>query len=622
VRLAGPCYLAHHPQEGRIPRWRNCPLLAELSGKFITDNYTFGLAGKTPVCDAWDRLPQPNFSMNGFPPSGRVGGSLSRPCLSSIQERGTMSRTALGCLVALVLLSATTPVWAAPPDRDAAAVAAAIDREIDKRLADAGIPASPRADDAEFLRRVTLDITGRIPTLDRTIAFLDSKAADKRRKLIDELLASKEYGQHLGTLWRNLLAPPGNPVKGKAPPDRFSPWLAEQFNRNRGWDDLVRELLTVEGDAQKMPQSAFIMTNSESFRPQANLLAASTTRLFLGVRLGCAECHDHPFAAWKQTDFWGAAAFFGRLRNTGKKGPPYILTETPDPQPPGKDDPVRIHTAPGGIVIPASAGKASGQTVKARFLGGPAPELDEEKPFRPAFADWVVARDNPFFARAFVNRTWAQFFGRGFVQPVDDFREDNAASHPALLKLLVDEFRDAAYDCKHLIRCLCNSQAYQRTSRPTAGNEKDAELWSHMVVKVLSAEAFYDSLSVVTAIDKSSPVKGRPVSFEARDDFVQFFRPQGESEETGIRQGIPQFLKRLNSEAFNQGAPLIDRLLYAKASREQVIEKLYLATLTRRPRAEEVALLTEYLDRRTSEEKGYAGVLWILLSSGEFVLNH
>ena len=525
---------------------------------------------------------------------------------------------------ALILAGAglTSSLLAAP--RDPAPAAASIDREIDKRLAEAKLPASPIADDSEFLRRVVLDITGRIPTLEKTIAFLDSKDPDKRRKLIDELLAGKEYGQHHAAVWRNLLAPPGDPVKGKAPPDRFSPWLAEQFNRDRSWDQIVTDLLTTEGDIQKVPESGFVMANTENFHPQANRLAASSARMFLGLRLGCAECHDHPFAAWKQTDFWNMAAFFGRLRNTGKKGPPFILTEDPDLQPPHKDDPEKIKAAPGGgIVLPLSTGKSSGKIVQARLLGGEEMKLDDDKPFRPIFTAWLTAKENPYFAPAYVNRVWSQFFGRGFVNPVDDFREGNAASHPELLKLLADEFRASGHDCKHLIRCICNSQAYQRTSQPLPENERDCGLFSHMAVKILSAEAFYDSLATLNAIFKNGTAQPNADKLEPRNDFAQFFRPQGESDdENQFRQGIPQFLKRLNGATFNQGSPLIDRLLRAGADRSKIIEGLYLATLSRKPSPDEIELMSKYLDRRSSAEKGYAGVLWILVSSGEFALNH
>jgi len=546
-----------------------------------------------------------------------------------------LKRTLAG-LPAVVVLFSISPML--PPQRaqggEVTAVAAAIDRAVDKRLAEARIPASPQADAAEFLRRVSLDIIGRIPTLERAVAFLESKDPDKRSRLIDDLLASREYAQHFATLWRNRIAPPNpvNPAKGKGGTDRFGPWLAEQFQRNRGWDQIVTDLVTAEGDIQKVPQTSFLMANSENFRPQPNMVAAATTRLFLGVRLSCAECHDHPFASWRQADFWGTAAFFSRLRNSSRKGPPFILTEQtdPNPMPPAQGEPARIQQAPGGaIVIPEVAGKSAGKVVKARFLGGKEFEL-AEGPMRPTFAAWLTSAENPFFAPAYVNRLWGQLLGRGFVNPVDDFRDDTPPSHPDLLKLLAGEFRASGYDCQHLIRCICNSKTYQRTSRPLPGNESDRELFSRMAVKTLSPEAFCDSLAALQAVNKSGVPVGKPnagkesiPTLEGREELVAFFRSQGETtDEAGVNLGIPQFLRRLNGEAFNRGTPLIDRLVRTGASPQQAIESLYLAVLTRRPTAEEAALMSAYLSRRPSPAEGYSGVLWILLNSGEFVLNH
>jgi hypothetical protein len=526
-----------------------------------------------------------------------------------------------------------------PPvgDRDPGPVAAAIDREIEKRLAEAKIAASPAADDAEFLRRVYLDLVGRIPTAEKAVAFLDSKDPDKRARLIDELLASPDYGQHFAEVWRNRLAP-RDPANGKAMRDTLTPWLAEQFNRNRGWGEIVHDLLTAEGDINQNPQIGFLLANSEGSQPQADLLAGSAARLFLGVQLQCAQCHDHPFAPWKQADFWGTAAFFSRLRNSGEKGRPMTLSEvmTIDARPAGKKDAGRsLAAAPGAaIVVPESAGTNGGQVVKARFLGGAEAALDDEKPFRPAFAAWVTAKDNPYFARAAVNRLWTHLFGRGLVNPVDNLHANNPASHPALLTQLADEFTASGHDLKHLIRCLCNSKAYQRTSRPLPENETDEPLFSRMAVKVMSPEAFYDSLTVVLGgqggpskpggkVVPPTPVGGKGLSLEPRQQFVNFFSTPSDGDAAGtFSHGIPQFLRRMNAEPFNRGAPVIDQLIKSGADRDQVIERLYLATLTRRPSAKEVELMTTYLGRRSDTAQGYAGVLWILLNSSEFVLNH
>lgn len=513
------------------------------------------------------------------------------------------------------------------PPRDVAAIATAIDREIDQRLAGAKVPASPLADDAEFLRRVYLDLMGHIPSLERTKSFLDSSEPDKRRKLIDELIASPEFGRHMADVWKPRIAP-RDISNTKPQPDAFSPWLAEQFNRNRGWDRLAYDLLTAEGELKNNPQTAFIMANAESFQPQPNLLAAAASRVFLGVQLQCAECHNHPFTTWKQADFWGMAAFFGRVRN-GVKTKPAGISEEPDPNAPDvKNGGVaRPEVKPdGSIVIPGTGGnKGAGKVVPAKFLGGEPLTLDD-KTLRPRFAAWVIAPENRYFANAFVNRTWAQMFGRGLVNPVDNFHDDNPPSHPALLKLLADEFRASNHDIKHLVRCLCNSQAYQRTSKFLPENGKDAELFSHMSVKGMSPEMLYDSLAIVLGPEKMAgapkPGTGKGPPLSSRDEFVHFFRGPGDADSSECNQGIPQFLRRMNTEMFNEGAPLIDRLVKARATPVQVVETLYLATLSRRPTEEETKLMSAYLAKRERPEQGHAGVLWILLNSGEFVLNH
>jgi ferric-dicitrate binding protein FerR (iron transport regulator) len=522
------------------------------------------------------------------------------------------------------------------PARDPMPLAVTIDRAVDERLHEARVPPSPRSDDAEFLRRVTIDIIGQIPSYERTIAFLSDTHPGKRRELIEELLASSDYGRHFGGVWRNLMAPREVGKGGKAPPvDHFSPWLAKQFNEGRGWNEIVYDLLTVDGDVSQKPQTGFIMANAENFHPQADRLAASAARLFLGVQLQCAQCHNHPFTAWTQADFWATAAFFSRLRNTGKKGPPFVLTETADIEPAPHAKNGTVGPPPmlpaGAVVIPTSAGKGAGNVVRARFLGGSEPALNEEGPYRPAFAAWVTAPSNPYFANAAVNRLWAHFFGRGLVNPVDNFHSGNLPSHPALLELLANELTISGGDFKHLIRGLCNSQAYQRTSRPLTANEADRQLFSHMAMKVMGPEVFFDSLVNALGTGPGFATKGGKArsgkkslpSLGSREQFVQFFTSQsdaGESDESS--HGIPQFLKLMNAEPFNRGAPIVDALVRSQLSGEQAIQELYLSVLSRRPTADEVRLLSDYLSKRTDARSGYAGALWILINSSEFAMNH
>jgi hypothetical protein len=516
------------------------------------------------------------------------------------------------------------PKEPAKPPRDPVPTAAIIDTEVDKQLAAEKIPASPQADDAEFLRRVTLDLTGRIPTYQQTVAFLDSKDPDKRRKLVDELLESPAYSEHFATVWRNLIVGRGPVVGGKGGGngnDPFRSWLAEQFNDNRGWNALVTDLLTAEGNPRDNPATTFLLVNGENNQPQPNRVTGAAAGLFWGVNLRCAECHNHPFARWNQSDFWGTAAFFGKLQNGGGKGGPQNLTEAVGDAGlvKGKGQAARPALRGTAIVIPAGTGKVSGQAIKARFLGGDEPALDEKEPFRPRFAAWATAADNPYFARAAVNRMWAHFFGRGLVNPLDGFDETNPPSHPDLLDKLAREFASSGFDLKHLARCITASKTYQRGHCPVPGNESDTAGFSHMAVKALTPEVLFDSLAIATT--------GRPERPEAREPFVRLFRVDDEASPTEYIQGIPQMLRLMNapvSGSFKggRGASVVDQLASSRTSHAEAVTTLYLTALSRRPTADEVKLMEGYLSKRKDNREGYRGVLWILLNSSEFALNH
>ncbi|MBL8792355.1 MAG: DUF1553 domain-containing protein [Planctomycetia bacterium] len=510
--------------------------------------------------------------------------------------------------------------------RQPAAVAALIDREIDKQLAEAKIPASPPADDAEFLRRACLDITGRLPAPEKVIAFLDSQEPDKRRRLLDDLLNSSDYGQHFATLWRDRVAP-GMTLDANLK-NGLQQWLAGRFNENAGWDRVVAELLTAEAG----PPTAFVLAQSDNNQLQPNLLASATARLFLGVQLQCAECHHHPFSDWKQADFWGLAAFFGRVKRqpAQAKGAPGGLTEAavatdkkgPPPMPPGNF-----------IVLPPTAGKGAGKRVPAKFLGADAPDLPGEGAIRPKLAAWLTATENPFFAEAAVNRLWAHFFGRGLVDPVDDFSDTNPPSHPELLRELAAEFRASGFDLKHLARCITASRAYQRTSRPLPENQKDKTLVSRPAVKVFTPEMHYDALTAALGLPALKIDPGKAISAEGRsvktagsprDSFAAFFRTQdSDAGPTDYTHGIPQALSLMNDPEFNRGTyPAVEQLVKANLPPEKALEALYLRTLSRRPTEVESKLLRAYLARQPDAAKGYAGVLWILVNAQEFVLNH
>lgn len=507
-----------------------------------------------------------------------------------------------------------------------------IDAEIARQLQAKKIPASPGADDAEFLRRVYLDLTGQIPPYEKAVEFLDSKDPQRRAKLIDELLASPDFGRHFAGQWSQLIL--GSEINAGSR-EQFRTWLADQLNKGVTWDRIVREVLTGEGEPKQNPATVFTLAQTDNNKIQPNLLAATTTRYFLGVQLQCAECHNHPFTGWKQQEFWGIAAFFARVKNVpaNKNNLAAGITETTAvvDKKENKKTP-----EPGGakITIPGTAGKAAGQIIKAKFLEAEEPAIDAEKSFRPSLAKWVTARDNKFFARAAANRVWAQLFGRGLVNPVDDMHADNEATHPELLRFLAEEFKASGCDMKHLMRCVCNSETYQRSSRTVAGNKDDRDAFSHMASKVMSPETLYSALTRALGVKDLDVSTGKTATTgiggaakagatNKRDRFLAFFKTQdADTVATDFTHGIPQALNLMNDPQFNRGGPVVDQIVKEKLSGEQAVERLFLTVLSRRPTQVESQRLVRFVAAQQEHARGYAGVLWILVNTPEFILVH
>ncbi|MCI0379858.1 MAG: DUF1549 and DUF1553 domain-containing protein [Gemmataceae bacterium] len=514
-----------------------------------------------------------------------------------------------------------------------AVVANAIDREIQRVLDAEGIRASGPADDAEFLRRAYVDIIGKIPTPEKVIDFLESKDDEKRTKLIEELLATRDYGLHFADLWCDRINVKDMPIYREP----FIAWMSESLNQGRGWDEVVLDLLTAEGQfnfstrgkrlASTDPQALFLLLNTEEGAgkgPNPAWLAAESGRLFLGVQLQCAECHNHPFTeSWKQTDFWGMAAFFSRLRTEKASQGGLQWKETP-----------ATTDKPLSVVIPPTALKNIGKTVPARLLGKTTDyQPGEQQLLRHELARWMTAAENPYFAKAAVNRMWAHFFGRGLVNPVDDLHDDNPASHPAILDLLAAEFKNSGFDQKHLIRCICQSQAYQRTSVPQKDNDDNHDKYCHMAVKVMGPGVFYDCLKIATGFGELKvglPERKTKLTvitqFTPREVFVDFFRAAQGEEANPLENthGIPQALKLMNAAQLSTVSPVVQRLTASGMDRAQTIEQLYLTAFARRPSAAESKLIADFLARRNDATlaQGYAAVLWTLINSAEFVSNH
>ncbi len=512
-----------------------------------------------------------------------------------------MGRLLRVLVAAFLVIAATPPCPAAEPD--STALADLIDRHIDAGLKAKRIAPAAPADDAEFLRRVTLDLHGVIPSAEQARAFLADTRKDRSARLVDALLADPRYGEHLADVWQGyLMSPLADDRTGRG--DRLRKWLAEQFN-TKPWDRITTDLLTASGKMEDNPAVVYLI---ESRLPRTVPdLTDLTTRYFLGVRLSCAQCHDHPFTDWKQQEFWGMAAFFTQVQTPGRSKQVY--------QDGIKDNPALTldtlkATAPDGF-----------QSRPPTFLGGEQPKAQKGTTNRASLAAWMTSSKNPYFAKAMANRTWWRLFGRGLVNPVDDMHSANRSSHPELLDLLATRFADSGFDHKFLTRAIVLSRAYQRTSRPADATADQAELFGRMPVKVLTAGQLYDSLVAVlgTPVRKSGGAQADP-----RWEFVQFFADDGDPNLTDYRRGIPHLLRQMNADQFagRSVAMLAAKLTKSGRSADDVATDLFLTVLSRKPTADEVKLFRAHETKAGSLEKATEELAWALLLTSEFTLNH
>jgi len=494
---------------------------------------------------------------------------------------------------------------------DAASLTKLIDQEINKRIKIEGVTTTGLCDDSEFIRRAYLDIVGVIPTADKVTAFLSSKETDKRTKLIDELLADPRFGKYLAEMWAIHLVPreSNNRALQQKPLEN---WLADNFNKNTPLNKTVYDLVTATGEVDKAPAGLYFVAN-----PTVDKITDNVTRMFLGVQLQCAQCHNHPFTDWKQTEYWAMAAFFvktklnGNPQQAAKKG--IILTVS--------EGPAKKAGKKGGL-------PESYKNVPAKFLQGETPKMDASGPARPTLGKWMTSADNKFFARAMVNRFWYQSFGRGLVNPVDDMHDDNAASHPELLATLTEQFKLHDFDTKYLLRAICNSETYQRSSVSTAdAGTVDLDLYSRRELRAMMPEQIYDSLAAVLgqAVGKGQPkektaAKKGPQT--PRDGFINFFRVD-EANPLEYQNGIPQALRMMNSPFTNKTDVTAGQITAGTKTPAEAIERIYLTALARRPNTAELDRLTKYVSRPGATQRAaYGDILWVLLNSSEFQLNH
>jgi hypothetical protein len=489
-----------------------------------------------------------------------------------------------------------------------------IDELINAEWKKLGLKPTSESSDAEFLRRAYIDLVGTLPRPEEVRQFVASADPTKRSKLIDSLLERPEFVEYWSLKWSDLLRVHRRAL-GEKGLGSFAGWIRGALRENRPADQMVREILAAEGNLYTSGAAAFFYIDQT---PQD--LAETTAQVFLGVRLQCARCHHHPFEAWSQDDYYGMAAFFAHVRRK----------DTGDAGRWGGAQLVRLGGAD-RVTNPAT-----GQPIAPRVLGqtDATPELGADP--RRALAQWITARENPMFARNIVNRYWGHFFGRGLVEAVDDLRATNPASHPALLDRLAADFVAHGFDLKHLIRTIAASRVYQLASDPNALRDADGRFVTHHVVRRLTAEVLLDAINQAAETEErfeNMPAGTRAISLPdpaVASYFLDTFgRPRRTTAcecERGMRPDLAQTLHLANSPAIHQKVTSpqgrVARLIKAGKSDADVVEELYLATFSRPPDADELQQATRLVGASPSRQEGLEDLLWTLVNSSEFVLNH
>ncbi|MEX2317867.1 MAG: DUF1549 and DUF1553 domain-containing protein [Pirellulales bacterium] len=496
-----------------------------------------------------------------------------------------------------------------------------LSQRVDEQLAAVwqaqGIRTAAPASDVEFMRRVYLDLTGRIPSVSEVHEFLENKSPSRREQLVDRLLAHHDHATHLAAVWRSMLVPEGTDPTRAADPIKFEEWLTERFAVNKPYDQIVRELLNVEGRVSESGPLLFYA----AARLNPEELAGKTSRAFLGVRMECAQCHDHPFDEVSQQDFWSFAALFARIsRPKGKMEITSPVLQVRD-------------SKQGDVMIPQSD-----KVVAPRLpLGGADIDDGPDGPSRrQQLADWLTSRTNGQFARATVNRVWAHLFGRGLVEPVDDMRPANKPLAPEVLDTLSRDFAASGFDLRRLFRALVLTKTYQLSSRSSDNDPSRALHFAQMNIKSFTAEQLYDCITIATRRAAAAAPAGAPegAGLERfrdtnRQAFIEQFRaPPGQS--TDYHAGIPQALTLMHGGLIHSATDLASSGLLKSLSapffdNERRLKTMFLSTLSRYPEPAELDVMLKQLNTAKSpaeKQQVQGDVLWALLNSGEFTFNH
>ena len=499
-------------------------------------------------------------------------------------------------------------------NRSADEVVARVDSVLQELWDSKNIKPVMTAGEKELLRRVYLDLVGRTPSVSEIQSYEKEPADTRYEDLVERLLASPDHASHLATVYRSFLIPEGVDLTAFGGVEAFDKWLAKRFEANEPYDEVVRKLLLSEG---RLSRSGPLLFYSAT-KLDPDQLASRTSRVFLGMRLECAQCHDHPFEPWTQQDFWSLAAFFAQISR-------------PQGELENVSTVMRVHdVSRGEVTLPETE-----TIVRPKFLDGtPLDSFGTATSRRDQLAQWLTSEKNPYFARAAANRVWGHMFGAGIVNPIDDFGELNPPVSPELLETLASRLIDTNFDLRDLFRVVALSSAYRLSSGADSINEERLNAFAQMHVKTLTAEQIYDCITVASMLDSTVTNNASPLSINrfgntSREQFLQLFRTPSQ-DRTSFQSGIPQALTMMNGSLI-EGATglttsgLLKSLEAPFFSNRQRIEVIYMATLSRRPSDSDWKLLQDYLPQDASGEQlqqSMADLLWALLNSAEFTLNH
>jgi len=503
-----------------------------------------------------------------------------------------------------------------------------LDDHVLTKLKEVRLPPSPRCDDATFLRRAALDLTGTLPEPAAVTAFLADPSPTKREVLVDRLLAGPEYvdawTQYWGELLQNRRERDGD-KRGQKGVRGFAHWIREQVAANRPWDELVRDVLTARGPLAQEPAGGYFLVNR---KPED--LAEAATHAFLGTRIQCAKCHNHPLERFTQDDYYGMAAFFTRVKTDGKATDegPAVAVGVPARRPRG----AKVDAQQVGISQPRT-----GRFLPPRPLDRSAVTLAEGQDPREPLAAWMTAPENRAFPRAVVNRVWKRFFAVGLVEPVDDLRATNPATNEPLLDALCADFVAHKYDLKHLMRTIATSRTYGLASDALPANAADRKFFSHYYPRRLPAEALADAVARATGVPEvyegyaAGLRAGQLPDPKVRNYLLDTFgRPERVTPcacERSSEVTMPQVLHLMNGEGLARRLDAPDgrlaALLASGRPDREVVDALFLATLGRPPtepqrQAVEATLASAGADRPAAARD----LLWALINSKEFLFNH